>query len=118
MSDKDYNSQIASFRAPVERLVAHFKSWKIFHTDYRRPYETYRDSFDAVRGYSSHSYGVLNNPQRWFAGIEASGIVGADQLPPDGNSGLRVVLACLCRVGRLPFSQATVRPKWTLSACN
>jgi hypothetical protein len=50
MSDKDYNSQIASFRAPVERLVAHFKSWKIFHTDYRRPYETYRDSFDAARG--------------------------------------------------------------------
>ena len=50
MSDKDYNSQIASFRAPVERLVAHFKNWKIFHTDYRRPYETYRDSFDAARG--------------------------------------------------------------------
>jgi hypothetical protein len=50
MSDKEYNSQIASFRAPVERLVAHFKNWKIFHTDYRRPYETYRDSFDAARG--------------------------------------------------------------------
>ena len=26
LSDKDYNSQIASFRAPVERLVAHFKN--------------------------------------------------------------------------------------------
>jgi len=22
----------------VERLVGHFKNWKIFHTDYRRPY--------------------------------------------------------------------------------
>jgi hypothetical protein len=50
MSDKEYNSQIASFRAPVERLVAHFKSWKIFHTDYRRPYRTYCDAFDAARG--------------------------------------------------------------------
>ena len=30
ISDKEYNSQIASFRAPVERLVAHFKNWKIF----------------------------------------------------------------------------------------
>ena len=50
MSDKEYNSQIASFRAPVERLAAHFKSWKIFHTDYRRPYHTYGDAFDAARG--------------------------------------------------------------------
>ena len=50
MSDKEYNSQIASFRAPVERLVAHFKNWKIFHTDYRRPYSTYDDAFDAARG--------------------------------------------------------------------
>ena len=38
MSDKEYNSQISSLRAPVERLVAHFKNWKIFHADYRRPY--------------------------------------------------------------------------------
>jgi len=50
MSDKEYNSQIASLRAPVERLVAHFKNWKIFHTDYRRPYRTYLDTFDAARG--------------------------------------------------------------------
>jgi hypothetical protein len=50
LSDKEYNSQISSFRAPVERLVAHFKNWKIFHTDYRRPYSTYNDAFDAGRG--------------------------------------------------------------------
>ena len=50
LSDKEYNSQISSFRAPVERFVAHFKNWKIFHTDYRRPYSTYHDAFDATRG--------------------------------------------------------------------
>ncbi len=50
MSDKEYNSQISSLRAPVERLVAHFKNWKIFHADYRRPYRTYLDAFDAARG--------------------------------------------------------------------
>ena len=50
LSDKEYNSQISSFRAPVERLVGHFKNWKIFHTDYRRPYSTYHDAFDAARG--------------------------------------------------------------------
>ena len=49
-SDKEYNSQISSLRAPIERLVAHFKNWKIFHADYRRPYQTYRDAFDAARG--------------------------------------------------------------------
>ena len=50
MSDKEYNSQISSLRAPVERLVAHFENWKIFHADYRRPYRTYLDAFDAARG--------------------------------------------------------------------
>jgi len=49
LSDKEYNSQISSFRAPVERLVGHFKNWKMFHTDYRRPYSTYHDAFDAAR---------------------------------------------------------------------
>jgi DDE superfamily endonuclease len=49
MSDKEYNSQVSSFRAPIERLVGHFKNWKIFHTDYRRPYSTYQDAFDAAR---------------------------------------------------------------------
>jgi DDE superfamily endonuclease len=49
LSDKEYNSQVSSFRAPVERLVGHFKNWKILHTDYRRPYSTYHDTFDAAR---------------------------------------------------------------------
>jgi DDE superfamily endonuclease len=60
LSDKEYNSQISSFRAPVERLVAHFKNWKIFHTDYRRPYSTYHDAFDAARAlfFFSITWGV------------------------------------------------------------
>jgi hypothetical protein len=48
-SDREYNSQISSFRAPIERLVAHFKNWKMQHTDYRRPYAPYHDAFDAAR---------------------------------------------------------------------
>jgi hypothetical protein len=48
--DKKNNAVISSYRAPVERLVAHFKSWRIFHTDYRRPYHTYREAYDAARG--------------------------------------------------------------------
>ena len=47
---KELNAQVSSYRAAVERLVAHFKGWRIFHTDYRRPYRTYHDAFDAARG--------------------------------------------------------------------
>jgi hypothetical protein len=49
IGDKRNNAVISALRAPVERLVAHFKSWRIFHTDYRRPYSTYHDSYDAAR---------------------------------------------------------------------
>lgn len=49
VGDKEYNRQVSSLRAPVERAIGHFKSWRIFHTDYRRPYSTYHDAFDAAR---------------------------------------------------------------------
>ena len=48
--DKDNNAALSALRAPIERVVAHFKNWKILHTDYRRPYSTYRDTYDATRG--------------------------------------------------------------------
>jgi len=48
--DKANNTAISRLRASVERLIAHFKSWRILHTDYRRPYDTYRDAYDATRG--------------------------------------------------------------------
>ena len=48
--EKKFNASVSSLRAPVERLAAHFKFWRIFHTDYRRPYSTYRDAYDAARG--------------------------------------------------------------------
>jgi hypothetical protein len=47
--DKESNTAISALRAPIERVIAHFKSWRILHVDYRRPYHTYRDSFDATR---------------------------------------------------------------------
>jgi DDE superfamily endonuclease len=48
--DKENNAVISALRAPIERLIAHVKSWRIFHTDYRRPYRTYQDAYDATRG--------------------------------------------------------------------
>lgn len=48
-NDEKYNAENIRASRPVERLVAHFKSWRIFHTDYRRPYDTYRNACDAAR---------------------------------------------------------------------
>jgi hypothetical protein len=47
--EKKANAVLSALRAPVERLVSHFKNWRIFHTDYRRPYATYHETFDAAR---------------------------------------------------------------------
>ena len=48
--DKENNAALSALRAPIERVVAHFKNWKILHTDYRRHYSTYRETYDATRG--------------------------------------------------------------------
>jgi hypothetical protein len=48
-----YNNQISSIRAPIERAVAHLKTWKILFTDYRRPVSTFLDSFHATCGHRS-----------------------------------------------------------------
>jgi hypothetical protein len=48
--EHDYNNQVSSFRAPVERAVAQLKTWRILFTDYRRPLETFTSSFRAAIG--------------------------------------------------------------------
>ncbi len=47
---KEFNSQVNRLRAPVERAIAHLKSWRILHTDYRRPLRTYATSYRAAIG--------------------------------------------------------------------
>ena len=48
--EHEYNNQVSSIRAPIERAVAHLKAWKILFTDYRRPLTTFLDSFRAAIG--------------------------------------------------------------------
>jgi transposase len=48
--EKKFNADVSSLRAPVERAIAHIKSWRILHTDYRRPLRTYLSSFRAAIG--------------------------------------------------------------------
>ena len=48
--EHEWNSQVSSFRAPVERAVATLKTWRILFTDYRRPLKTFNSSFRAAIG--------------------------------------------------------------------
>lgn len=48
--DKECNAEVSAPRALVEQAIAHFKAWRIFHTDCRRPYRTYHDAFSIGRG--------------------------------------------------------------------
>ncbi len=47
---KDNNTIINRLRATIERVIANIKTWRILHTDYRRPRETFEHTLDAVRG--------------------------------------------------------------------
>ena len=48
--EKEFNADVSRLRAPVERAIAHIKSWRILHTDYRRPLGSYLTSFRAAIG--------------------------------------------------------------------
>jgi hypothetical protein len=55
---KEFNATVNSLRAVVERVIANVKTWRILHTDYRRPRKSYALAFRAVRGltFFSQSY--------------------------------------------------------------
>jgi len=41
--EKESNTQIAKFRCVIEQVIANFKAWRIMHTDYRHPLETFTE---------------------------------------------------------------------------
>lgn len=48
--EKGFNKQVGKIRATVERVIANFKTWRIMHTDYRRPLATFTATISAVIG--------------------------------------------------------------------
>ena len=38
---KEFNTQVNKIRYVIEQVIANFKTWRIMHTDYRRPIETF-----------------------------------------------------------------------------
>jgi len=47
-SEKEFNRQVNQIRATIERVIAHFKNWRIMHTDYRRPLDTFAATISTV----------------------------------------------------------------------
>ena len=47
---KEYNTQVNKIRWVIEQVIANFKTWRIMHTDYRRPIETFSETISAVVG--------------------------------------------------------------------
>ena len=48
--EKVFNSQINQIRYVIEQIIANFKTWRIMHTDYRRPLATFKTTIAAVVG--------------------------------------------------------------------
>ena len=45
---KEENRSVNRIRQVVERTIAHIKSWRILHTAYRRPLETFEQTITAA----------------------------------------------------------------------
>ena len=45
---KEFNTAVNKIRYLIERTIAHLKTWRILHTDYRRPLATFATTISAV----------------------------------------------------------------------
>ena len=48
--DRRNNTTINRVRYLIERVIANVKTWRVLHTDYRRPYNTFETTIQAVTG--------------------------------------------------------------------
>ena len=48
--EKTFNTSINKIRYVIEQVIANFKTWRILHTDYRRPLPTFATTISAVVG--------------------------------------------------------------------
>ena len=46
--EKEFNKQINRIRYVIEQVIANFKTWRIMHTDYRRPLATFAQTISTV----------------------------------------------------------------------
>ena len=48
--EKEFNAAVNRIRYVIERAIADFKTWRIMHTDYRRPLRTFAQTISVVIG--------------------------------------------------------------------
>jgi transposase len=48
--EKEFNGALNKIRWRIEQTIANLKTWRILHTDYRRPLATFTDTINAVIG--------------------------------------------------------------------
>lgn len=46
--EKEFNTQINKIRYVIEQTIANFKTWRVLHTDYRRPLKTFTETITSV----------------------------------------------------------------------
>ena len=46
--EKQFNNDVSSIRYMIERTIANLKTWRILHTDYRRPLSTFTETITTV----------------------------------------------------------------------
>lgn len=46
--ERDFNTAINKIRYVIEQTIANLKTWRILHTDYRRPLQTFSETISAV----------------------------------------------------------------------
>jgi hypothetical protein len=59
--EKEFNKQANRARWAVEQVIANFKTWRIMHTDYRRPPKAFTQTISTVIALHFYKTGV-NNP--------------------------------------------------------
>ena len=46
--EREFNTQVNKIRYRIEQVIANFKTWRILHTDYRRPLATFEETISTV----------------------------------------------------------------------
>jgi hypothetical protein len=46
--EKEFNNQVNKIRYVIEQVIANFKTWRVMHTDYRRPLATFATTISTV----------------------------------------------------------------------
>ena len=47
---RTYNTTVNQVRYKIERVIANIKTWRVLHTGYRRPPETFQATIKAILG--------------------------------------------------------------------